>query len=110
MEGILDNIKQMLGIHEEDASFDRELVLHVNSVMLLLAQLGIESSNGYLVIDVNTRWSELIGERKDLELVKAYIYLRIRLLFDPPQNSFLVDNIKKQCEEFEWRLNVQSSE
>lgn len=109
MVSILDSIKKLLGIDPTDTSFDDEIVMDVNSVFSILSQLGLGPPDGFFIQDNTQEWSSFLGERKDLEFVKTYIYQKVRLMFDPPQNSFLVDSIKKQCEEFEWRLNVQIS-
>lgn len=107
MESILDSVKKLLGIELDDVSFDNELVLDINSTLMVLNQLGVGPGEGFVIADNVSTWPEFIGDRKDLELIKTYTYLKVRLMFDPPQNSFLVDSIKKQCDEFEWRLNVQ---
>ena len=107
MESILTSIKKLLGIEADDASFDQEMIMHINSVFMILNQLGLGPVKGFSISDSTKVWTDFVLERKDLESIKSYIYLRVRLLFDPPQNSFLVESIKKQCDEFEWRLNVQ---
>jgi len=105
MNSILDSVKALLGI-VDDNSFDAELILHINSVFSILTQLGIGPPEGFYITNSSDTWNKFLGNAIDLELVKSYVYLRVRLLFDPPQNSFLVESIKKQCEEFEWRANV----
>jgi len=103
---ILVDTKRLLGISPDDTSFDLELTMHVNSVITILTQLGVGPETGF-VITPATPWTEFIGERKDLEIIRSYIYLKVRLLFDPPQNSFLVKSIDDQCKEYEWRIEVQ---
>lgn len=103
---ILEDIKQLLGIGPTDTNFDTELTMHINSVITILTQLGVGPEEGF-IITTSTKWADFIGERKDLEIIKSYIYLKVRLLFDPPQNSFLVTSIDKQCQEYEWRIEVQ---
>ena len=105
---ILEDIKQLLGIGRDDVSFDTELTMHINSVVTILTQLGAAPEDG-IIIAPDTEWEALVGERKDLEIIKSYIYMKVRLLFDPPQNSFLVKSIDDQCKEYEWRIEVQSS-
>ena len=107
MENILDSIKKLLGIDEADLNFDQELIMHINSVFMVLNQLGVGPVGGFKISSNEEVWTDFIGTRLDLESVKSYIYLKVRLLFDPPQNSFLVGSIEKQIEEFEWRLQVQ---
>lgn len=107
MENILDSIKKLLGIDETDLNFDQELIMHINSVFMVLHQLGVGPVGGFKISSNEEAWADFVGTRLDLESVKSYIYLKVRLLFDPPQNSFLVGSIEKQIEEHEWRLQVQ---
>ena len=107
MENILDSIKKLLGIDETDLNFDQELIMHINSVFMVLNQLGVGPVEGFKISSNEEIWTDFVGTRLDLESVKSYIYLKVRLLFDPPQNSFLVGSIEKQIEEHEWRLQVQ---
>ena len=107
MENILGSIKKLLGIDEADLNFDQELIIHINSVFMVLNQLGVGPVGGFKISSNEEVWTDFVGTRLDLESVKSYIYLKVRLLFDPPQNSFLVGSIEKQIEEQEWRLQVQ---
>ena len=107
MENILDSIKKLLGIDEADLNFDQELIMHINSVFMVLNQLGVGPVGGFKISSNEEVWTDFVSTRLDLESVKSYIYLKVRLLFDPPQNSFLVGSIEKQIEEQEWRLQVQ---
>jgi len=107
MENILDSIKKLLGIDEADLNFDQELIMHINSVFMVLNQLGVGPVGGFKISSNEETWTDFVGARLDLESVKSYIYLKVRLLFDPPQNSFLVGSIEKQIEEHEWRLRAQ---
>jgi hypothetical protein len=104
---ILDSIKQMLGISTEDTNFDRELVIYINGALMVVNQLGI-GPEGYMIQDSTNEWSEFLLDRTDIELVKTAVYLRVRLIFDPPQNSFLVTAIKDQLAEYDWRLSVSN--
>lgn len=104
-ESILDSIKNMLGINEEDTNFDRELIIYINGALMIMSQLGV-GTDGYLISGKDDAWKDFIGDREDLELVKSAVYLRVRLIFDPPQNSFLVDAINKQIAEYDWRIEI----
>lgn len=106
MESILVSIKKLLGIEETYEYFDQDIILHVNSVFFNLYQLGI-GPIGFKIEDKTTTWDSYFGTRQDLESIKTYIYLKVRLLFDPPQMGYLVDAINNQIKELEWRLNVQ---
>lgn len=105
IDSILDSIKQMLGSESEDTNFDRELIIYINGALMIINQLGV-GPNGYRITGKENVWVEFIGDRTDLELIKTDVYLRTRLVFDPPQNSFLVSAIKEQITEYEWRIEM----
>lgn len=105
VESILDSIKQMLGSESEDTNFDKELIIYINGALMVINQLGV-GPNGYRITDKANTWAEFMGDRTDLELVKTDVYLRVRLVFDPPQNSFLVAAIKEQITEYDWRIEM----
>lgn len=106
MESILISIKKMLGISEDYDAFDSVIVMYINSVFSTLTQLGIGSSEGFSVLDEAETWSDFIGDDATLEAVKSYTYLRVRLLFDPPLNSTVIESMNRQIKELEWRLNA----
>lgn len=108
MESILTSIKKMLGIGEEYAHFDADIIFHINSALMTLNQLGVGPADGFFVSTDEQTWEDYLGESKKLEAVKSYIYLRVKLLFDPPANGTLVEAMNTQIAEFEWRLNVQA--
>ena len=108
MDSILTSIKKLLGIDETYEHFDGDIIIFINSALMSLNQLGIGPSTGFTISGKEDLWSDFIGIRKDLESVKTYVYLKTRLTFDPPQNSFLVEAIKNQLTELEWRLNTQA--
>ena len=99
----------MLGIDSEDTNFDRELVIYINGALMIINQLGV-GPDGYSIRDKTNTWNEFLVERTDLELIKTAIYLRVRLIFDPPQNSFLVNAIKDQISEYDWRIELNHKE
>lgn len=107
-ESILLTIKKMLGI--EDPSYevyDQDLIVYINSVFMLLNQLGIGPDKCFRITGLNENWSDFV-DSEDYEAVKEVIYLRTKLVFDPPTNSFVTEALKKQCDEYEWRLLVQA--
>lgn len=104
---ILDSIKRLLGIDIADFNFDDELMMHINSVFLSLSQLGVGPAGPFSIADASIEWTAFTEAKTDLEAVKSYIYLKVRMLFDPPQNSFLVNSITDQIKELEWRLQLQ---
>lgn len=106
MESILTSIKKLLGIMEEDDQFDMDVIIHINTIFSVLTQLGIGPEDGFSISDEQTTWIDFLGSSKNVELVKTYVYLRVRVLFDPPQNSFLVDAMERNAKELEWRLSI----
>lgn len=106
MKSILTSIKKLLGIAEEYEHFDADLIMHINSVFLNLTQLGVGPSEGFSITDEDSTWDEFLPAGKNLEAVKSYMYLKVRLLFDPPLNSAIIESMNRQISEFEWRLNV----
>lgn len=106
MEGpILSSIKELLGISHEDESFDFEILMHINATLAILFQMGIEEAGDTPVIDLTTSWRELFGDRTDLEMVKTYIYFKVKSMFDPPTNSAGLESLNRIMKEFEWRIN-----
>ena len=103
---ILDSVKKNLGLDTSFTSFDPDITTHINSTFLTLQQLGIGPESGFMIEDNTTVWVEYIGLDKNLNAVKSYIYLKVRLLFDPPATSFAITAMENQVQEFEWRLNA----
>lgn len=106
-DSILDSIKKILGMPPAYDAFDTDLVIHINSVFGILAQLGVGPEGGFSISDNTTLWKAYLGDSKDLEMVKSYIALKVRLIFDPPTIGAVMDAMKEQIRELEWRLNVQ---
>lgn len=104
-QSILTSVKKILGIVEDDTSFDVDIVLHINSVFSILEQVGIGPVDGFMIEDAEPTWDDFVTDRR-LNSVKTYVYLRVRLLFDPPSTSFVIESMNKQISELEWRLNV----
>lgn len=106
MESILTSIKKLLGIVEEYEHFDGDVIIHINSVFMTLTQLGVGPSKGFSIKDKSAVWEDFTQGKMNIEAVKTYVYLKVRLVFDPPQSSALIEAIKQQIQELEWRLNV----
>ena len=111
MESILNSTKVLLGIQEDYDHFDQELILNINSVLGMLEQITIDiiPEQGFAIKDKKDTWESLIGKRKDLEMIKTYVYLKVRLAFDPPATSYLINNIQDQVKELEFRLSIKSA-
>ena len=95
----------MLGIIEEDESFDIDIIIHINTAFSTLTQLGVGPKEGFAIRDKTTLWTEFVDDIR-LENVRSYIYLKVRQAFDPPTNSAVLDAISRQISELEWRMNV----
>ena len=108
VDSILTSIKKLLGLAEDYTQFDQDIIMHINSVFMSLTQLGIGPVNGFAVTDAEDIWEDFISPTANLEAVKSYTYLRVRLLFDPPQHAYLIDALNSQCNELAWRLTVQA--
>lgn len=104
-DSILDTTKKMLGFDWDYTAFDIDIITHINSTFFTLHQLGLGPETGFSINDNTTTWSEFILTG-NIEAVKSYMYLKVRLVFDPPANSFTQDAMKNAATEYEWRLNV----
>ena len=109
-ESILNTAKKMLGIMPEYTNFDIDIIMHINTVLMILSQVGVGPSSGFRIEDESAIWGDFIDEDDNLNAVISYIYLKVRLLFDPPLNSAIIDIMKQNLTELEWRLNIQSEE
>ena len=106
MESILTSIKKLLGIAEDYEHFDNDIIIHINSVFSILTQIGVGSDTGFSISDKTATWNDFISDGTNLEMAKTYVYLKVKLLFDPPLNSSVTNSIEKTISELEWRLNV----
>ena len=106
MESILTSIKKLLGISEEYEHFDSDLIMHINSVLAILTQIGVGPSAGFSISDKYAKWSDFIDDDVRLEFVKSYVFLKVKLLFDPPISSAVAESTKRLCDELEWRIST----
>lgn len=107
-ESILNTIKKMLGLQADYAPFDEDIIVFINSAMMTLQQLGVGPNNGLTITGPSETWAQFVPQGVMLEGVKSYIYLSVKVLFDPPGNSFVMDAMKSLKEELEWRLREQA--
>lgn len=108
-ESILTSIKKLLGPEESYEHFDSDIIMHINSVLMILTQLGIGPSEGFSISDKSKTWADFLGEDyANLEGVKTYVYMKVKLIFDPPATAALIDSMSRLVDEFEWRLNVMA--
>lgn len=108
VQSILNSTKKALQLDPDYDAFDPDLVMHINGVFSTLSQLGVGPDAGFMITGDQETWDTFLGTNAQLNQAKTYVYLRVRLLFDPPQNAFLVNAMEKQIEQLEWRLNVQA--
>ena len=107
MESILTSIKKLLGIAEEYEHFDKDIIMHINSVFMILNQLGVGPSKGFMITDSSASWDDFLPEDSGkLEAVKSYMYMKVQLMFDPPLSSAVMEAKNRLISELEWRLNV----
>lgn len=108
MESILTSIKKLLGLSEEYEQFDPDIIMHINTVFMNLTQLGIGPEKGFYIEDADATWDEFVNTDKYVQFnaVKTYVYLKVKLLFDPPLSSAVLQSINNMISELEWRLNT----
>ncbi len=111
-QSILNSTKKILGVAEDYTVFDLDIITHINSAFSTLTQLGIGPPEGFAIEDASDEWGEFIDIDTDPQFnsIKSYVFLRVRMLFDPPQTSYLIAAAERQIEELEWRLNVHREE
>lgn len=105
-DSILISIKKLLGIGEDDEQFDPDILMHINSVFMILTQIGVGPESGFSIQDDSSKWADFVSDINKIEAIKSYIYLKVRLLFDPPTSSSIMEAINSLISELEWRLNV----
>lgn len=111
MESILTSIKLLLGITEEYDHYDPQIIMHINSVFMILRQLGVGPEKGFRIEDKIPTWSDFIPEETDSitwDGVKTYVGAKVKLIFDPPPSSAHIEALKQVASEFEWRLNFDA--
>jgi hypothetical protein len=109
-DSILDSIKKMLGLESSFTAYDIDITIHINSVFSTLHQLGVGPTSPFKIVDKNDTWVGFIGNVLSIDSVKTYMYMKVRLIFDPPTNSFTIDAYKQQISEFEFRLKTAMEE
>ncbi len=108
MDSILTSIKKMLGIEEDYTHFDPELIIFINSVFGILFQLGVGPTDApFTIIGKAEKWNDFI-EDTQIETVKSYVFMKVKLLFDPPASSFVLSSYQELIKEFEWRCHIHA--
>jgi hypothetical protein len=106
VESILTSIKKLLGIEEEYEHFDADIIMHINSVLMILHQLGVGPSEGFQIQDKEASWIDFVSEEDNLEAIKTYIAKKVQLMFDPPTQGTVMESVKELNSELEWRLAI----
>lgn len=104
MDSILTSIKKLLGITEDYTHFDTDIIMHINTVLAILTQMGIGPKEGFSIEDSTSTWDDFISNKIYYEPVKTYVYLKVRTIFDPPLSSSVVESMNRTISELEWRL------
>lgn len=107
-DSILDSVKKMIGPSVEYTVFDNDLIMHINSVFNVLRQLGVGPAEGYEITGNDNLWTEFLPSGPKLNMVKSYMYAKVRLMFDPPQNSTIAQSMKDIVNEFEFRMRMDN--
>ena len=107
-ESILMSIKKLLNVEEDDPAFDTDIGLLINSEFMTLHQLGIGPDEGFSITDADTTWVDFSNDQTLIETVKSYIYMKVRMIFDPPASSVVADAFNSRIHELEFRLNAQA--
>lgn len=103
---VLSSTKKILGIDDEYTVFDLDIITCINSALSVVNQLGVGPEGGFFISDENDVWEDFVIPDNQLNLVKTYVFLKTRFLFDPPSTGYLTEAMSKQIEEYEWRLNI----
>lgn len=106
IESILDSVKKQLGIAPDYEHFDPDIIIHINTVFSILHQLGAGPEDGFSISDASAVWADFLPDSPKLNFVKSYVYLKVRLLFDPPTNSSVTEATNRMIDELEWRINA----
>lgn len=102
---ILNSVKKVLGLADDYTAFDDDVIMHINSALSTLTQLGIGPTTGYMIDDAGPAWANFIGDDNQLNMVKTYVCLKVRLVFDPPTTSYVLTAMQDQIRELEWRIS-----
>ena len=105
---ILEDISKLLGVQVDEDFFNTDILIHINSAFNQLCQLGVGPDTPFRITTGNETWSDFMPNISDYENIKTYIYLYVRLIFDPPTSGFVTDAIKARMAELEWRMYVQA--
>lgn len=107
-DSILISIKKMLGLEANYSPFDQDIIILINSAFMTLNQLGVGPKDGFSINSVSEQWSDFVTNKVMMNSVQEYVYMKVKMVFDPPSNSYVMDAMKDRCKEYETRLNIQA--
>lgn len=108
-DSILTSVKKILGITEEYTHFDDDLIMHINTILMALTQMGIGNRSYFHIESADSTWADFISDKVDIDAIKTYVALRVKLIFDPPQSSTHLQAIQETIKECEWRMYISDS-
>ena len=106
MNSILNSTKKFLGISSEYTQFDADIIMHINSVLMILNQIGV--GKNIIIKDDTTVWDEFEPDIDEKPLVKSYVYMKVRTMFDPPTSGQVSESLQRAIAEAEWRLSISN--
>ena len=104
-ESILTSVKKLIGPEHEETHFDPDIIMHINAAISILTQLGIGPEEGFVIENADATWEDFIDDDKRLSGVKLYVYMKVKLVFDPPVSAATIASMEGQIKEYEWRAN-----
>lgn len=108
MDSILNSIKKLLGIEKDYEVFDADIIMHINTVFVILAQMGVGPNKPFMILDNSATWADFWGDKESNDAVITYMYMKVRMLFDPPSSGTATNATEEMIKELEWRLNFQA--
>lgn len=109
MDSILNSVKKLVNVHIEDDSFDQDLIIYINTILAVLTQMGVGPTEGFQITGPDETWEDFVEDDVRVQLIKTYVGLRVRMLFDPPTNSSATQAIDNSIHETEWRIYAMSN-
>lgn len=108
MDSILNTTKKLLGLDGDYTPFDTDIIVNINAAFNTLTQLGVGPKEGYMITGAENVWDEFTTNKQILGMLQQYLYLKTKVIFDPPSTSFVADALKSQAEQMEWRMREQA--
>lgn len=105
MDSILNSIKKLCGISEEDDSFDVDIIIHINSALMILNEIGIGPDGGYYIESADETWDQYVPDNRFIsKAIQSFVYIKVKLVFDPPASPTVVDALTSSADEYASRI------